>query len=418
MTLPWLAIIADDVTGACDVAAAVREAGLRTVLRLGVPDGDLPACDAVVVGLSIRTVDPEDARARATEAALRLQALGADVIYQKYCSTFDSSPRGNIGPVADALAALTGGPRVSVGTPATPAAGRTQYQGHLFVGDRLLSESPLRDHPLTPMRDPDLVRVLASQTPQPVRLLPWQQVRQGPAALTAALHAPQVEGAHVLVDAVDEDDLDVLARALLALRPHPTVGGGAGLAAALARAGAGAADGPNPLPDVAPGQRLIVSGSLSERTREQCAAFPGRHLRLGAATDDDVERVLRDLAAHFAEQPGEPVLVSSLAAPDDVGAVQRRLGADAAGRQVEQALAGVARGAVRRLGVRHLVVAGGETSGAVTRALGIAALLVGDSVAPGVPWTVSTGPRRLGLLLKSGNFGGPDLFTAAWRSTP
>ncbi len=419
MSAPWLGIVADDVTGACDVAAAVRGTGLRTVLTLGVPDGGVSACDAVVVGLTIRTVEPEAARAEATVAAHRLRSAGAQLLYQKYCSTFDSSARGNIGPVADALAHRGAGP-LSVGTPATPAAGRTQYQGHLFVGDRLLSESPLRDHPLTPMRDPDLVRVLAAQTSAPVHLLPWQVVRRGPAAVAAALRGPAAAGTHVLGGALDDDDLDVLARALRDLEPLPLVGGGAGLAAALARARAGPAVEHAPLPTVEPGERLVLCGSLSERSREQCAAFPGPHLRLapGSEDDDGVERVVGELAARYRRRPGEPVLVSSPDRARDVPTEQRHPGAHATGRRIEEALARVGTVAVERLGVRHLVVAGGETSGAVTRALDVPALLVGDSVAPGVPWTVSTGPRRLGLLLKSGNFGGRELFTDAWRSAP
>ncbi|MEE6273800.1 3-oxo-tetronate kinase [Georgenia sp. MJ206] len=451
MTAPWLGIVADDVTGACDVAAAVREAGLSTVLRLGAPDDEpLPPCDAVVVGLTIRTVPPRAAQEQAVTVARWLRAAGVRVVYQKYCSTFDSTPHGNIGPVADALAGVVGagaaGPVLSVGTPATPAAGRTQYQGHLFVGDRLLSESSLRDHPLTPMRDPDLVRVLGAQTPARVRLVPRAVVREGPDAVRRALVDPPAGAggggarAHVLVDALDDEDLGVIARGVLALadgagRLRVVVGGGAGLAGALARCRGGPPGSREALPAVGDGERLILAGSLSERTRAQCTAFPGTRLRLDAPAggrgtapdrddegadreaDDAADAVLAALARAFAEHPGEPVLVTS-ATDEEVGAAQRRLGVQEAARRVERALARVAAGAVRDLGVRRVVVAGGETSGAVTRALGVRSLLVGDSASPGVPWTVSTGPRPVALLLKSGNFGGTDLFSSAWAGEP
>lgn len=434
MSAPWLGIVADDVTGACDAAAAVREAGHATVLKLGVPEvfEPLPPCDVVVLGLRIRTVAPEEARGQARACALWLRDRGVGTLYQKYCSTFDSSPRGNIGPVADVLAGVTAGragdgvPPRTVGTPATPAAGRTQYQGHLFVGDRLLSESSLRHHPLTPMRDPDLVRVLAPQTPSPVTLVPWATISRGPDAVGEALRALPDGPAHVLVDALTEDDLDAVAGALLALAPGgaPTpvvLGGGAGLAGALARAHPPAHGGAVPLPEVAPGERLVVSGSLSERTRAQLDAFRGVRVELdpvASGRQQCVEAAVDSLREAYSARPGAPVLVAGTTAPDRVRASQELLGAEEAGKLVGGVLAEVAARAVRDLGVRRLVVAGGETSGALTRALGVRSLHVGDSVSPGVPWTVAAGTPTVALLLKSGNFGAVDLFTEAWDSEP
>ncbi|WP_282944652.1 3-oxo-tetronate kinase [Cellulomonas endometrii] len=432
MTGPRLGVVADDVTGACDLADAVRDAGGSAVVVLGVPgpDLDLPPCDGAVVALRTRTAPPAQAVAESVAAARWLLDHGAQSIYQKYCSTFDSTDEGTIGPVADALRGLLGPGTVSVGTPATPRAGRTQYQGHLFVGDRLLSESPLRDHPLTPMHDPDLVRVLGRQTPGRVGLLPWAALRSGdPAEALARLVADGTE--HVLADALTDEDLDVLAGAALALGSgapggRVLLGGAAGLAAAVARAGGRATTGPTDAGPDAPrpdgGRALIVSGSCSARTLEQVAAFDGPRVVLDAvALDADpaaaLDAVLREVAAAFGSGDG-PVLVSSTADPAAVRATQDRLGVRHAAALLEQAAGEVAARAVRDLGVRRLLVAGGETSGAVAGALGLRVLHVGPAAAPGVPWMVpATGPR-VAVLLKSGNFGAPDLFRTAWEVCP
>ena len=437
MTAPLLGIVADDLTGACDVAAAATDAGLHTVVSLGPPSGT-PLADCVVVALKSRTAEPDVAVAQSVESGRWMLDRGTEVLYQKYCSTFDSTDRGNIGPVAEALAALvaeragTSGAPVSIGTPATPQNGRTQYLGHLFVGDRLLSESPLRDHPLTPMRDPDLVRVLGRQSTRSVALLPHPTVRAGEDAIRIALGDLTGGGTgHVLVDAVDEDDLDRTAAAVLAL-PAALLGGGAGLAGALARRIARSLPADRAAealtPSVPAGRRLILSGSASARTREQVAAFAGQirtldPLRL-ADGSDSAESVLSELAERFAKHPDEPVLVSATADPGRVRSVQAQLGTAAAAELVERELGRIAVGAVDDLGVRRLLVAGGETSGAVAEALGVRSLFVGRSAAPGVPWTVAesrdarTDPEPLALLLKSGNFGGADLFSTAWEVAP
>lgn len=455
-TGPHLGVVADDVTGACDLADAVRDAGGSAVVVLGVPGAglELPPCDCAVVALRTRTAPRAQAVAESVASARWLLDHGARALYQKYCSTFDSTDEGMIGPVADALLDLLGPAAVAVGTPATPRAGRTQYQGHLFVGDRLLSESPLRDHPLTPMRDPDLVRVLGRQTPRPVALLDHQALLSGGAAV--ALERLAGDGArHVLADALTDADLDALAAAVpLPSRPV-LLGGAAGLAAALARRGsrdtrpsplappAPAASSPapssapsSPVPSpLAPsphesrasGARddrpaLVVSGSCSARTLEQIGRFVGPRITLDAvALDADregtLDGVLRALADAYAAGPG-PVLVASSAEPAAVRATQERLGARRAAALLEDAAGEVASRAVRDLGVGRLLVAGGETSGAVAAALGLRVLHVGPAAAPGVPWMVPADRPGLSVLLKSGNFGGPDLFRAAWEACP
>jgi uncharacterized protein YgbK (DUF1537 family) len=436
---PLIGIVADDLTGACDVAAAATDAGLHTVVSLG-PPSETPLADCVVVALKSRTAAPDVAVRQSVESGRWLLEHGTALLYQKYCSTFDSTDRGNIGPVAEALSSLVSdgiggrGRPLSIGTPATPENGRTQYLGHLFVGDRLLSESPLRDHPLTPMRDPDLVRVLSRQSTRPVGLVPHATIRSGTDAIRAAMRElADADLGHVLVDALDDDDLDRVAAALLADGAPPALaGGGAGLAGALARrlAGSRSADrGTGGIaPVVPPGPRLLLSGSASARTREQVAAFPG-HVRILdplrlADGSDSAESVLAELADRSATAPDEGVLISATADPDQVRAVQAELGTATAAELVERELGRIAVGAVDDLGIRRLLVAGGETSGAVAEALGVRSLYVGKSAAPGVPWTVAEhrdgrpGAEPIALLLKSGNFGGPDLFSTAWEVAP
>ena len=402
-----LGVVADDVTGAADLADAVCDEGWSAAVVFGVPTGPLPAADCVVVALKSRTAPVADAVTESSAAARALLFAGAPRIYQKYCSTFDSTDTGNIGPVADALLEVVGAP-FSVGTPATPRSGRTVYQGHLFVGRQLLSESPLRDHPLTPMRDSDLVRLLGRQTPAPVVAR-----GRGEAAPLAGAHG------HVLADAVDDADLDRLAAAVGALPGPVLLGGAAGLAAALARADTG---GGQPRHSVLPpaagaAPRLIVSGSCSARTQEQVAAFGGPVVPLAPAAlaagfDDAVAAVLDAVRAAYGR--GErAVLVSSTAGSADRSDVPPGTAA-----RLERAAAAVARAAVGELGVRRLLVAGGETSGAVVQALGLAGFRVGPAAGPGVPWLVPAGDGSLALLLKSGNFGAVDLFATAWKACP
>jgi uncharacterized protein YgbK (DUF1537 family) len=408
-----LGVIADDVTGASDLADAVCDEGWSAAVVFGVPAAPLPDVDCVVVALKSRTAPVADAVAESVDAARRLLAEGAPRLYQKYCSTFDSTDDGNIGPVADALRDLLGG-AVSVGTPATPRAGRTVYQGHLFVGRQLLAESPMRDHPLTPMRDSDLVRLLAAQTPAPVRPLDRAAVRGGAGAVLSELRAA---GGHVVVDALDDADLDVLAAALARLDGPVLVGGAAGLAAALARVDAAGPRSSYLPPPAGDAGRLVVSGSCSLRTREQVADFAGplvplRAAELAADFAGTVQAVVDAVGREFAAG-ASPVLVSSTAGPEDRASAPAE-----AADLLERAAGAVAAATVRDLGVRRLLVAGGETSGAVVRALGLAALRVGPPAGPGLPWMVPTDDDRLALLLKSGNFGAVDLFTTAWEACP
>lgn len=407
-TSPWLGVVADDYTGATDLAGMIARQGMRVVQYLGVPDEPVPAeVDVVVVALTSRSTPAADAVADSLAAARWLRAGGIPQLYLKYCSTFDSTDVGNIGPVADALAAEVGATAV-VFCPATPEHGRTTYLGHHFVHDQLLSESPMRDHPLTPMRDPDLRRVLARQTATPVGSVPLAAVRGGSAgAVLGAAGARRF----FLADAVLDEDVAALA---VAVRDAPLVTGGAALAAALAALRPAPAPSAGAVVGVPPGPAVVLAGSCSAATRRQLARLGETHPRfqLDPRTLAAGEDVVGDALAFVERHRDELPIVAASSDPDVVAGIQAELGVERSARLVESALGAIARGAVER-GMTRILVAGGETSGAVVGALGVRSLRIGREVAPGVPWTVAAGDAPVGLLLKSGNFGGDDIFTDA-----
>lgn len=413
-----LGCIADDFTGATDLANNLVRAGMRVIQTINTPgeppDARLDA-DAVVIALKSRTIPAPDAVAQSLAALDWLRLAGAEQIYFKYCSTFDSTPDGNIGPVAEALLDALGAD-LTVATPAFPDNGRTVFKGHLFVGEELLSDSGMRNHPLTPMTDANLVRVLQAQCRGKVGLVDHTVVAAGPDAIRERLAGLRNAGVELsIVDAVTNDDLLRLGPALAGC---PLVTGGSGLAIGLpANWGIAPSADAASLPP-ANGRSAIVSGSVSAATNGQVVhairagvpAFAVDPLRIAAGTDVVVEA----LAFADAQLGAGPVLVYSTASPDVVQAVQGRLGATQAGDLVERALADIAKGLVAR-DVRRLVVAGGETSGAVVQALGVDRLRIGAQIDPGVPWCAATlaSGETLHITLKSGNFGTPDFFTKA-----
>ncbi|GAA0682129.1 four-carbon acid sugar kinase family protein [Streptomyces malaysiensis subsp. malaysiensis] len=419
-----LGCIADDFTGATDLANNLVRAGMRVVQLIDVPPpGAEPPvdADAVVIALKSRTVPAADAVDTSLRALARLRAAGAEQIYFKYCSTFDSTPAGNIGPVTEALMDALG-TGFTIATPAFPDNGRTVFKGHLFVGDVLLSESGMRHHPLTPMTDPDLVSVLGAQTTRAVGLIDHTVVGRDAEAVRARIDELREQGVGIAIaDAVSNDDLLRLGAAVQGM---PLVTAGSGLAIGLPAnwgftPSAAAARLPPPS-----GHQAVISGSVSAATHQQVLEFlrGGRPafrvdpLRVAAGED------VAGQALAFAEsRPADgPVLFYSTEPPEAVRTVQSRLGAAEAGELVERTLARVAQGLVER-GVRQLVVAGGETSGAVVRALGITGLRIGPQIDPGVPWCAAAlpggdtlrlpGGETLHIALKSGNFGGPGFFT-------
>ncbi|MBZ9558766.1 MULTISPECIES: 3-oxo-tetronate kinase [unclassified Modicisalibacter] len=422
-----LGAIADDFTGASDLANNLVRAGMRCVQTIGVPDASFEVVDvdAVVVALKSRSCPADEAVAASLTALDWLRGLGARQIFFKYCSTFDSTPAGNIGPVADALIERLGAAQ-TVMVPAFPVNGRTVYQGHLFVGDRLLNDSGMQHHPLNPMADADLVRVLGRQTPHRVGLLSHATLACGAVAASEHLAGLADEGVrHVICDTLDEHDLDVLAEACA---DHALVTGGSGLGQTLPEAyrrrGWLA-----PIDDAgrlapAEGAALVLAGSCSRATLAQIAHFRRDHEifeldPLALAEGEETLEAAWDFARRRLSDT-RPVMIAASAAPEQVSAAQQRLGAARAGELVERALADLARRLVAD-GVGRLVVAGGESAGAVISALGVETLRIGEQIDSGVPWMQTCVAGRqapLSVALKSGNFGANDFFTRAFEVLP
>lgn len=494
-----LGAIADDFTGATDLAGMLVKQGLRTVQVIGVPQAQAHASwadqvDAVVVALKTRTAPVAQAIADSRAALAWLRAQGCSRFVSKICSTFDSTSAGNIGPIAEALMDDLG-TELALVCPAFPANARTVYRGHLFVGDALLSETGMREHPLTPMTDANLVRVLQAQSRRSVGLLPWPVVAEGPAAVAQALTQLRERGAgFVIADAISEMDLLTLG---LGCKDWPFMVAGSGLAIGLAAqlraagsvqpfsvgTGVGtevcidAADADSNSPVNSPlncpadfpiirGPALVISGSCSVATQAQVERMRAHHpawridpLRAYGEPDALVSEVIEWAAPQLGDRP---ILIYSTASAEEVRAIRAAVadrahqpsahqlnqlnqpghrmqgasGADGAGlaASVEEAIEGVlARitAALVEQGVRRLIIAGGETSGAVVRALGARALRIGPEIAPGVPWTATldvagnepdqadrTHQPTLALALKSGNFGDVDFFLDAWSRLP
>jgi 3-dehydrotetronate 4-kinase len=414
-----LGVIADDFTGATDVASMLVRGGMRTVLSLGVPQDPLPEAAAMVVALKSRTCPAEEAIRDSLAALRRLRSAGARQFYFKYCSTFDSTPAGNIGPVAEALMAELNTP-FTIACPAFPENGRTVYNGHLFVGEGLLSESGMRHHPLTPMTDAHLVRVLQAQAQGRVALASMRVVGQGPAALRQHFQELAAAGTRfAIVDAISNPDVFTIAEASDQLT---LLTGGSGVALGLPavyqRAGWLQTDGQAAdLPAVG-GAQVVLSGSCSQATREQVARWhaQGRpSFQLDPlALAEGVDQV-REALRYWQQQGLAPTLFYATAEPEAVQHAQQVLGVQQAGECVERALAQLAT-ALAAAGVRRWVVAGGETSGAVVQALGAHQLRIGPTISPGVPWTQVEGRPCL-LALKSGNFGDADFFSRALAMT-
>jgi 3-dehydrotetronate 4-kinase len=415
-----LGVIADDYTGASDIANTLAKGyggpGLATTQFLGVPARDTdPACEAGVVALKSRSIPAAEAVALSLDALDWLRRQGCRQFVFKYCSTFDSTAEGNIGPVGEALAAALETKGV-VACPAFPTAGRTLYQGHLFVGDVPLNESSLSTHPLNPMTDSDLRRWLSRQSTAPVGHVPWARVREGASSVRTALAEAAARGEMlVIVDAVADEDLVAIGEAC---SDALLITGGSGIALALPgnfrRAGL-ATGGASTFKPV-PGPEVVLAGSCSRATLAQVARHEERHpvRRISAAEvmERGAEAFAGPLAEFLRDNCGRAPLVASSDTPEGVKAVQARYGVEAVAYALDGLFAELARRVVDE-GATRIVVAGGETSGAVVSALGLDALAIGPEIAPGVPAMSAISGRPLALALKSGNFGGPDFFERA-----
>jgi 3-dehydrotetronate 4-kinase len=416
--MPLLGCISDDFTGGTDLANNLVKSGFRTVQAIGLPDSaaQLSDVDALVIALKTRTSPVEYAVQQSRDAILWLKSAGCEQFYFKYCSTFDSTPRGNIGPVIEVLLNELD-IKYTIACPAFPDNGRTVYRGHLFVYDQLLNESGMRHHPLTPMTDPNIVRVLQAQMRLNVDLIRLDTVRQGQTAVRREFENRANQSATVsITDATSNEDLVVLAEAANALK---LVTGGSGLALGLGKNFAlqpwRAANQTAPR-----GPGAILAGSCSQRTLKQIAVaetvFPA--FRIGPMElANEFEQKLREVADWTRRHLSlaETVLLYTSGTPDEIAANQKVLGAERAGKLCESFLAEVAQHIVDD-GVSRLIVAGGETSGAVVSKLGLNLLRIGPEIDPGVPWTLATGNgRTIALALKSGNFGSEEFFIRAWQ---
>lgn len=420
---PLLGCIADDFTGATDLASALVEGGMRAVLVFGTGlSRSIPTdVDAVVVALKSRSIPAEEAAAVSLSALRQLKEFGARKFYFKYCSTFDSTDAGNIGPVAEALLGACGAEQ-TVFCPAFPENGRTVYQGQLFVGDRLLNQSGMEHHPLNPMTDANLVRVLQRQSKRNVGLVAHESVRRGAGEICKRLSSLRSEDISLaIIDAVSRTDLEHAAQAVAEM---DLVTGSAGLGfhlpAAYRNRGLLEAVPTLPPPPDVKGRTAILSGSCSQASQRQVAAcretFPNFEI--------DVQRAVqnRTLAGDVldwidAQRRDVPLLIYSTTSPAALRCAQEQYGADVAARAIEQTMATVAQRLAER-GFRRFIVAGGETSGAVVQALGVTGLRIGPVIDPGVPWTESLGDPTLALALKSGNFGGDNFFIKALEMLP
>ena len=418
--MPLLGCIADDFTGATDLANTLVSEGMRVVKVFGIPSeiADLPDADAIIVALKSRSIPSQDAIDLALKCLGWLQEQGCKRFLFKYCSTFDSTPEGNIGPVTSALMRALDTDR-TIACPAFPDNGRTVFQGHLFVYDTLLSESGMRKHPLNPMTDSNLVRWLQQQTDDQVELLPFLELEKGSAAIWEAIVERPTDGVRriIVVDTLNNAHLRNLGTAL---RDLPLLTGGSGIGLGLPEAYriSGLLPGLRSsvdFPEIE-GMEAIIAGSCSSMTLRQIAYMQDRC--------PSCQLLLKDVLANphlvadvlnWAEPllNNGPVLIYSSSDPESVKAAQREGGALDIGIKFEQALAAIARGLVDK-GVRKLVVAGGETSGAVVSALGVEAIRIGPQIDPGVPWVESLGDRPLALALKSGNFGEESFFEKAF----
>ncbi len=418
---PLLGCIADDFTGATDIAGTLVLNGMSTTVELGLPKCSATFSDAIVIALKSRSTPVKEAVYSSVEALRWLRDQGCRQFFFKYCSTFDSTSQGNIGPVAEALMEELG-VEFTIACPAFPTNRRTVYNGHLFVGDVLLEETSMRSHPLTPMTNSNLVRLLQAQCKRKVGLIGYSVVREGSIAISRSFQEAQAVGtALAIVDAVSESDLRQIAQAS---RDLPLWTGASGLAIGIPDIfrGQGLLDSnanPDRLAPVA-GFSAILSGSCSENTQRQvewmAQRVPTLHLdpQTLANDPDSVAKAAEWARSRLSQGP---VLISATADEEAVRAVHARLGSDRAGPLIERRLAEIAQCLIAD-GVRRLIVAGGETSGAVLAALGVTRLRIGPCIDPGVHWTVSEGEVHLALALKSGNFGSKDFFEKAWGLMP
>ncbi|SBW10400.1 conserved hypothetical protein [uncultured delta proteobacterium] len=420
----FLGVIADDFTGATDIAGFLVNNGLPTVQLNGVADVPLPeSVQAVVISLKSRSCPAAEAVALSLDALRHCKRLGCSRFFFKYCSTFDSTEKGNIGPVTDAFLKELG-QDCTVVCPALPVNGRTVYNGYLFVNGVPLDESGMRNHPLNPMRDANLMRLMDAQSAGKSGNVPVSVIAKGAGAVTECLASLKQQGvSYAVLDALADGDLDTLAEALADM---PLVTGGSGLGGALARRYArsarsvGRAECATDLGLPTGGKTVLLSGSCSEMTNRQVAAYKEKGPFYPVAVERcmrDAEGYAREMADAIIAAPAAnlPPLVSATVPPAELSAIQSRFGL-ASSHALETFFARLAV-FLREAGYDHFIAAGGETSSVISQALMVKGFYIGPQIAPGVPWVRAIG-EPLSLALKSGNFGDERFFFAALDLVP
>jgi 3-dehydrotetronate 4-kinase len=411
-----LGVIADDFTGASDVANTIAKSGMSTTQYFNIPTDTSPAANEVgVISLKSRSTPANDAVLQSLKALEWLLQQGCEQIVFKYCSTFDSTPRGNIGPVAEALADRLGVSGV-VACPAFPDAGRTVYQGNLFVHDQPLNESGLENHPLNPMIDSDIRRWLQKQTKTKVGHVPWQTVLRGEGLIRESLVQASASGEKlVIVDAITNNDLIAIGKACSGAK---LITGASGVALGLGAnfSSLGKISATNPKWAGISGAEAILAGSCSNATRGQIEHHKKKYPVMAVDALSIIQGSIKpqDVVQFILSETNNSPLVYSSATPAEVKKLQYSFGLEQASHAIEQFFANSAK-ALEKSGVRRLVVAGGETSGAVVSALGIEAVDIGPEIDPGVPALLSKGKFPIALALKSGNFGSEDFFAKSLR---
>ncbi|MEZ5924081.1 MAG: four-carbon acid sugar kinase family protein [Hyphomicrobiaceae bacterium] len=409
-----LGAIADDLTGGIELASMLVAQGVRTGFGIGPAASLVEDAEAQVIALKTRVIPADEAVTAVLGGAERLITRGARQVFFKYCATFDSTPAGNIGPCAEALIDRLDAHR-ALFCPALCETGRTVYQGHMFGGSTLLSDSPKRFDPLTPMTDSNLVRVLQAQSRQKVGLIDHSIVEAGPEAIRYRSEQLAAEGATLqIVDTLNENHLAAIADAAAGM---PLLTGNSSVAAHLPacwrRSGDLQATAPIMLAGV-DGPGAVIAGSVAEQTRQQLAVFGTHHpvltlhLERAFAGDDLVGEAMT-----FARQcmrQCRDFAISTAVPQAAVDQLQTRFGRAETAAQAEFILSTLAHRFVHELGVRRIVVAGGETSGAVVAALGLTRLEVGPYLGLGMSRAITRTEPILGLSLKSGKLGSLDVF--------
>lgn len=408
-----LGVIADDFTGASDIASFLVENGLSTVQMNGVPKTLLnSSVGAVVISLKSRSNPVNEAIEQSLSALQWLKENGCTKFYFKYCSTFDSTYRGNIGPVTDALLDALN-ENFTVVTPALPVNGRTIFNGYLFVGNVLLSESGMRNHPITPMKDSNLVRLMDAQSKGKTGLVPYSEVIQGAERVKARFAELRSQGyRYAVVDAIDNSQLAILAEAIADLK---LVTGGSGLGAYMAARLSSNEKGINPFVPQKD-KTVVLSGSCSVMTNKQVNAYKAKasHIYLDVekilSQEDYIDELYNETIKHLNE-PLAPIVYATVP-PEKLHDIQEKFGGQRTSHAIENAFAKLAIRLKNEAGVVNFITAGGETSSIIVQKLGFTGFHIGKQIAPGVPWLKAL-DENISLALKSGNFGKEDFFEFA-----